>query len=444
MTFHKAAKAVELKELIDHAPYYLPQIGRCISLEKEFNEHYKSNCMNVDSENEDSEDSDSEDSEDKTSPIEPIQNKLIRLYETKGYHMSHTGLIKSAEITVLGKKFKCDQIFLKDVENWYTTALHSGFGNVKEQETQHNNQVRSSRELDTTQFEVGKRTLDSIAEAWAQKFIPDSVTVQPYKLVIYGPGDHFQFHKDTPEENLCGTFLVSLYQNCEPSEVFEVCQDGQIDTWSEITYGGYHGWCAFYPDIPHQVKAIESGYRAILSFKIFGKDVKAPSDWSNTSVTNVMSNDVAEEVEKLNAPLGIILKHHYGYDSKTIYGCDRLLLDALKAKEISVELKPVLIFLNGRGADEYNKVSVETRVYCLADDSLDIVRRGLSGDSVELEETDEQCLSFIDGQRWSNDGLWERIVQQYAEYTGNESNPYSEKTVYVRYAAIVKPKRSED
>jgi hypothetical protein len=79
MTFHTAAKAVELKELIDNAPAYLPQIGRCILLEKEFREDY----MRVRKED--------SDSKDENSPIECIQNKLIGLYEMKGYHMNDEG-----------------------------------------------------------------------------------------------------------------------------------------------------------------------------------------------------------------------------------------------------------------------------------------------------------------------------------------------------------------
>src|SRR5271155_61657 len=90
------------------------------------------------------------------------------------------------------------------------------------QETQHDARVRSSRELDTTQFEVGKGLLDAIAKRWEQNLIPKKVSVKPYKLLIYGAGDHFQYHKDTPEENLCGTFLISLFSNSEPRNVFEL------------------------------------------------------------------------------------------------------------------------------------------------------------------------------------------------------------------------------
>jgi hypothetical protein len=37
-----------------------------------------------------------------------------------------------------------------------------------------------------------------------------------------------------------------------------------------------------------------------------------------------------------------------------------------------------------------------------------------------------------------DEGLWVRKVEDAAEILGNESRPYSETSVYVRYAAIVK------
>ena len=40
MNYQTAAKAVELKNLIDKAHLYLPKIGRCLSLELEFKREY--------------------------------------------------------------------------------------------------------------------------------------------------------------------------------------------------------------------------------------------------------------------------------------------------------------------------------------------------------------------------------------------------------------------
>ena len=120
----------------------------------------------------------------------------------------------------------------KDVETWYASAVDSGFGNVALQQTQHDAKIRSSREFDASNFSVEQKTLDKIADTWARYFVPESVVAQPYKLVIYGPGDHFSVHKDTPERNLCGTFLISLFEDCEPKGVFEISQDGDSQIWS--------------------------------------------------------------------------------------------------------------------------------------------------------------------------------------------------------------------
>jgi hypothetical protein len=44
--------------------------------------------------------------------------------------------------------------------------------------------------------------------------------------------------------------------------------------------------------------------------------------------------------------VGILFNHYYGYDSKSIYGCDKLPLDSLKRKGLEINMKPVA-FLDG-------------------------------------------------------------------------------------------------
>jgi hypothetical protein len=133
--------------------------------------------------------------------------------------------------------------------------------------------------------------------------------------VIYGPGDHFSFHKDTPEKNLCGTFLISLFEDCEPKDGFETSH-GDSTVWSSAEM--QNGWCAFYPDIPHRVNVLESGYRAILSFKIFVEEpgVKEPRCQSWGEVESNLVNTIVDGIEKAGFPLGILMKNHYGYDMR--------------------------------------------------------------------------------------------------------------------------------
>ena len=91
------------------------------------------------------------------------------------------------------------------------------------QQTQHDPKIRSSGELDNSDFSVEQEALDEIAKMGAKYFVPGSVVAKPYKLVIYRPGDHFSIHKDTPEKDLYETFFISLVEDCEPKVVFEVC-----------------------------------------------------------------------------------------------------------------------------------------------------------------------------------------------------------------------------
>jgi hypothetical protein len=465
MIFQTVAKAVKLKNLIDNAHEYLPRIGRCLSLELEYKR------MHIECEG--------DEIEEEEEPINPkmkrrwmeeaqkwklqkLQDNLAKIYEFAGCRMKRDGF-EDSSIEVLGQKIQSlKDISKEDIQKWYATGVDSGFGNVIKQETQHDTQVRASRELDVSQFTVSQELLDNIALKWGevfvpssvnliaddvvlsrygQKFIPESVMVQPYKIVIYGPGDHFRPHRDTPEKNLCGTFLISLFEDCNPRNVFEISEHGEYNSWS--SYRG-NGWCAFYPDIPHRVKSLDSGYRAILSFKLFSKKFEPPVEWSMNAATRIKLDDFAKDIQNLQVPVGILCRHHYGYDSESIYGPDKLLLDAFKSKGLRVEMKPVLIHLFGKGPEPmYGNPpgEVSSQVFSITDEELDYVHRCLSGEkeNPKFAKSDKDIV-FLDGQRRGCIGLWEYDEEESIEHTGNESQPHSENSVYVRYAAIVTPK----
>jgi hypothetical protein len=66
------------------------------------------------------------------------------------------------------------------------------------------------------------------------------------------------------------------------------------------------------------------------------------------------------------------MKHHHSYDSKTIYGCDKLLLDGLIARDLQVEIKPVFIHLEGIGTEyEDEDGKINSAVYSLTEDALE-------------------------------------------------------------------------
>ena len=103
--------------------------------------------------------------------------------------------------------------------------------------------------------------------------------------------------------------------------------------------------------------------------------------------------------------------------------------------------------------------SIESSVYSLTNDSLKIVRSKLENsfpsifkNSSDIDYYDElgntpnkrqkndvsNELLFIDGIKNNNSGVWEEHEERGGNL-GNESRPYSETSVYVRYAAIVNP-----
>jgi len=205
------------------------------------------------------------------------------------------------------------------------------------------------------------------------------------------------------------------------------------------------------PDTPHRVRPVVSGYRAILSFKGFAQD----SDFIMEDLARQKSlkmdgllDEIAKSITTIKS-LGILLKHHYGYNSKSVYGCDQILLKYLKDQDLRVDLKPVLIHMKAVGPNpiyDSEESLVESSVYYLTDDALDVVRQKLHERSSPPSKRRRKCcknpqkysgegIVFIDGVRKNKSGLWE---SQAAENTGNESRPSAEDSVYVRYAAVIK------
>jgi hypothetical protein len=439
MSFEMVDKAMELKELIDAAHLYLPQIGQCISLAQDYMQERFGLDYDTgsDSESEYSlsdEDSDQEEQkeqkdegEEEVPKARTIQAKLRCLFNLKNHAMGTFNLYDEA-LTVHDMEFKMDAIMEDTVKAWYTSATNSSCGDVVAQQPQHDSKVGSWRELDASKFTVNQETLDHVAGLWSDNFDPKAVVAQPYKLVIYGPGDHVAWHNDAPEEKFCGTFLVSLFQENRHRNVFEIKQDGKAVSWDS-----WQSWCAFYPDTPHRMKTLESGYRVVLSFKIFAKE-NSPEQLGNREVPK-MVDKIVKDLQNTKDTVGILLQPDYGHDSKTSYGYEKLLLDSMEGKGLKVDIKPVLIHFWGE------KYDVGSSVYEVTDNALDVVRKELaefqSGAPAKRRKLAVSNIKFIDGMLGGGKSLWQsEAVFEDAWY---RSQPHSESSVYVRYAAIIKP-----
>ena len=84
----------------------------------------------------------------------------------------------------------------------------AGYGDVAAQETKIDPEIRKAFEMKSSEFSCNDSILEVLAREWSKHFIPRKVRVESYKIHIYPPGGHFKTHRDTPEKDLVGTFVI--------------------------------------------------------------------------------------------------------------------------------------------------------------------------------------------------------------------------------------------
>ncbi|TBU42391.1 hypothetical protein BD309DRAFT_991719 [Dichomitus squalens] len=329
------------------------------------------------------------------------------------------------------------------LKQWHLNADASGYGDVREQVTKVDHTVRRAREIPASDFEVEPALLERIAALWDEHFFPNSgVRVEPYKIHLYGPGDHFSVHRDTPQKDLVGTFLMGLG---------DTSYDGGLNV-DGTRYGADEGhWCAFYPDVPHSVKDVH-GYRATLAFKLF----RASDTDEDTSTSSQVRQQVSQLVEALEAPFGILLQRKYCLGTTSFSGFDALLLSSLRAlANVDVRHLPVVLgsYFEWGSHDKNDRdndweMSCTTAVYPFTkghvDALLDYVETG------HRPNNQAECgAPWLDGVKhvpfFSLDlkqslYTYKEEEEETCNYTGNEAQAWREDSVYLSYALLVLPR----
>ncbi|KAI0057665.1 hypothetical protein BV25DRAFT_1970691 [Artomyces pyxidatus] len=371
------------------------------------------------------------------------------------------------KIGASGSGASADEFFSKDsneerrLKRLFENVSVSGYGDVRTQETKINLSVRNAREIPASEFTVAPALLDTIRTTWAAHFWPAAVRVVPYKIHLYGPGGGFKAHRDTPEAGLVGTFLVGLGDSTQAQNL-EVAVQGKRDNAAFSACVGR--WVAFYPDVPHRVVELEKGYRAVLAFKMF----RADDDVDTAACDAGALQRVRAVTDRLSAPVGLFLEHKYCMGTQKLSGFDAVVYEALARRPgVAVHLLPVVtkwhaviktdddVEMGYYGSDcdedEIPEGSFEAPVYPLTAAHVQAVATGNMeeifeytdmADPVACEEglawlksltSDVQFLATdleSTTVTWSSD-------QEDLDYTGNESRPYSEDSVYLSYALVI-------
>lgn len=388
---------------------------------------------------------------------------------------AHTSCRKTSSWTLK----KRHVLIREEISTLYETkAVPSGFGNVKEQETQHNPDVRSSKELGAPDITVHDKMLRRIEWIWGLTFEPFDVRAEFYKMNLYKKGDHFNSHLDTPEKNLLGTFVLSVASFKDKAREFPTDETKQTKEEKEKdreehvdqpededeTYPGIRvgttnvplhrgSWVMFFTDTPHEVPVVQEEYRVTLTFKIFARET------SVISTPGVGTAVIQACIDQMPRNFGYLFKHKYSSGHTLFKGTDALLFQQLNQLALAhpdkyeVTTCPVTTHFHANEPSENDDVAEDptSLVYSLSTPSIQDAlkprqlkkkkektkKKKLKVSSSESDdESKDKCTIFISLDDTPDRKAYYHHHEPSCEYTGNESRSGDINSIYVRQALI--------
>jgi hypothetical protein len=318
------------------------------------------------------------------------------------------------------------------LQQLYAAALPAAFGDMKTMETRVDPLVRSGREISADKFAVPRGLCEWVRRTWASRFQPESVRIEPYKINLYAPGDRFVMHRDTPEKDLVGTFLLALSGWGPP------CSGGGLvvhDEIGEFRWDGVRGWAAFLPYLPHEVEPVTVGARVTVAFKVFATgevagDRRSPFDEASL-------DEAANRISLCRNTLGqvgVLLKYSYSLNGTALCGSDRFIYRALQRLG-TVESVPVAVHVQAEADDSSTRQWRATaNVYELTNENLARIARH-TGLSLEANTGDTNRIPFIPA---SGGHVIYSEGSNPIEHAGNYAEPANIETLYVHRALIVR------
>lgn len=257
-----------------------------------------------------------------------------------------------------------DSGFLKKL---MTIAVPAAFGDVALSETRVDPTVRKGFDVAITSTKPGVVISDDNIQTLTKLFTTmtgiGSVTVVPYKVNIYQPGDFFTVHRDSPEDRLLATMIWQVAGNSRDMVI-----DGKPWEYGDVA--------VFFTDVLHEVKPVTK-YRETISFKVYRKGNVAlnPHDTPEFQLLD-------QVIPKYQH--GVLLQSGYMVataDNPVLKGVDQLVYEYYQQRNRVVKFAPVVVKCESF-VDDYAHSH---------DDDLQII---LCGDPHPGDDTDKEPLAI--------------------------------------------------
>jgi hypothetical protein len=323
----------------------------------------------------------------------------------------------------------------------YDAAAPGTFGDLQAMETRVDPLVRSGRELPAHRFAVSSALCTWVERTWAEHFQPARVRVKPYKINIYGPGDRFAAHRDTPEAGLVGTFLVALGGWSNP------CDGGGLvvhDVGGCHRWDGAAGWAAFHPFLLHEVEPVGDGARMTVAFKVFAAgDGGVPDE---PVFDEALMNEAADRIafcQNEFGQVGVLLSFAYSLNCTALCGRDLLIYRILERLG-AVESIPVAVHVDASNtAQESFFWASDAHVYALTPENLAHIL-GDHDDAEEAEKSDDPPRAPIPFIPMDQGYCVYNASRSASAWTGNYAEPANVDTLYVHRALVVTARARQD
>jgi hypothetical protein len=221
----------------------------------------------------------------------------------------------------------------------------------KKSETLIDTNVRDTGEIAAEKLGVHWHAdaLSNLEQAAANALGLPGLRAELHKLLVYGEGQFFDQHQDTPRlPGMVATLVIVLPSAHIGGELHLRLGDSQAQFHSQLLAAKSMKWFAFYADCRHEVKPVLEGWRVVLTFDlVVANTLPAPTGIAAATLVNALQAhfDAPPQAESPATPLVFLLDHEYhekGLRWSLLKGKDRARVQSLRAAAASIGLSAQL------------------------------------------------------------------------------------------------------